>query len=760
MNFKNHHLSKICLIALLLATVFLTGCGILKSLIAQVRESESVAVSEETSNSEEETAEEIGEDTAESETVADVEECSYIIGERQFLMNMGAREDVLSYVPSVADYNVEPGLANIENKDRVHLQDHMVEQLVDNNFVVVDGQWSEFFDIYEMNRYTQFPNFITVDSMMHTYHLYYAMLQKNTERDYLIEDAKSMSADMLRNSISQYEELEGTEWEDAAAINVAYFAVASSLIGANVEMPDINRQVIDAEIALINGQEGISISPLNGEYEDYSQYKPRGYYEETEALKQYFKTMMWYGRRNFVQKDETLDRSALLMTLALTGNAAKNWEEIYSITSFFAGASDDSGIYEYLPIIHEVYGEEVTVSDLIGNADAFEQYHQLTSKLDPPVINSVVTMDTNGETDRGEEEKGFRFMGQRFSVDAAIFTQLCYSNVGENSNGERRCLPDSLDVPAALGSDTALEILEDNGNFSFKGYEENMAATREQIGSADDTFWSASLYGGWMNTLRPLLVEKGSGYPSFMQSEEWNKKNLEGFLSSYTELKHDSVLYSKQFIAEMGGGDERLDDRGYVEPEPEVYARLSALTKNTSTGLMKFGVISDTDIENLDKLSTLADRLKEISIKELTGEQITEDDYELIRTYGGSIEHFWEESIKDKIENEDYCYSSKEFPAALVVDVATDPNGAVLEQAVGGLSEIYVAVPVDGKLRIASGLVYNYYQFTQPLDQRLTDSEWRRMIGMELTDDYEFVETVEVDQPEWTQSYRAKRIYE
>lgn len=56
-------------------------------------------------------------------------------------------------------------------------------------------------------------------------------------------------------------------------------------------------------------------------------------------------------------------------------------------------------------------------------------------------------------------------------------------------------------------------------------------------------------------------------------------------MGSWTELKHDTVLYSKQFMAEMGGGDEELDDRGYVEPEPELYYRLSKMAENTSKGL-------------------------------------------------------------------------------------------------------------------------------------------------------------------------------
>lgn len=649
-------------------------------------------------------------------------------------------------------------LSGIENIERFYLQEHMLEKLAQNRFLVVGGGGSEFFDVYEQNRYMQIPNFITVDSIMHTYHLYFAMLQKNTEKNYLYTSLEELSSEMQRAAISQYETLLGTEWEEAARTNVAFFTIGASLMGIEPEIPDYVKSLVEEELTQVMNAEGIAVSTLNGEMEDYSQYKPRGYYDGEEKLEKYFRTMMWYGRRNFLQKEELTNRCALLMTLALQDTAIDQWEKVYTITAFFAGNSDDAGVYEYLPVIQRAYGEKVTVSDLIGNEKAFQTYRKLTEELAPPQINSVVFDDDGGQTDKTMEAKGFRFMGQRFSIDASIFTQLCYSKVEEAADGSRRSLPDSLDIPAALGSDTALKILEENGNYNFPGYEENMKKVREEIENASAQLWEESLYAGWLHTLKPILEEKDASYPAFMRSEEWRKKNLEGFLASYTELKHDSVLYSKQFVAEMGGGDDAYDDRGYVEPEVEVYDRLCTLTQKTSAGLEDFQIISDTDRDNLKKLGLLVERLKEISQKELSGEALSADDYELIRSYGGNLEHFWAETIKDSTEGE--YTPSCEFPAALVVDVATDPNGSVLEQAIGGVSSIYVIVPVEGEKRIAHGAVFSYYQFEQALSDRLTDSQWRRMIGMELNDNMEYERDESISQPEWTQSYRSDWVYE
>ncbi|HKM20512.1 MAG TPA: DUF3160 domain-containing protein [Lachnospiraceae bacterium] len=744
--------TRICLGILLVAATIMVGCAAKNEQPEVVTQDENVEQEKEPIEASDEVSEDVSIDNQGFFSLA-------VSGSRNFLIGENANLDMPEYVPSVPKYQVESDFSNIENMDRIHLQEHMLDQLAKNYFVVVDGEGYEFFDEYEYNRYMQTPNFVTVDSMMHTYHLYFAMLQKNTERNYLLDAVKNMSKDMQESSMSQYEQLKGSEWEEASKINVAFFTVGATLIGADVSTPNYVKDIAERELELISAAEAIEKSPLIDELEDYSQYKPRGYYDGDEQLEKYFRTMMWYGRRNFTQKDELTDRCALLMTLALSDESFENWEKVYSITAFFAGASDDSGIYEYYPLIQQAYGENVTSVSLIGNEEAFQKYHRLTAELDPPAINSMVFMDDGGKTDKTEEAKGYRFMGQRFTLDAAIFTQLCYSKVKENPDGNTRNLPDSLDVPAAMGSDVALDLLEEDGNFEYQGYTENMNKVREEIANASSLLWRASLYGGWLDTLRPLLTEKGEGYPVFMQNSEWTKKNVESFLSSFTELKHDTVLYSKQFMAEMGGDNEVLDDRGYVEPEVEVYAKLSALTKNTAEGLESFGVLSKADKENLERLSELSDRLKEISVKELTGDKITEEDYELIRSYGGNIEHFWAEAVKE--QDDDGVLGSVEYPAALVVDVATDPNGAVLEQAIGGISTIYVVVPVEGKLRIAKGAVFTYYQFMQPIGNRLTDVEWRQMLGMGMDENmvpYEKDESIK--QPEWTQSYRSQWEYD
>ena len=687
----------------------------------------------------------------EEDTSAGEAELTPLLSSRPTLLGEDANNSESRIEPDAEPYTIHPGLSNVENVWQFSLVEEITEKLEQNGFAVGGNAGNEFFEIYELNRYKMIPSFVTVDSMMHTYHLYFSYLMKKIEKDRLAEQLEQLSRRMLDNSEAQYELLKGSEWETAAARNLAFFAVGASLQDENTEIHGDVAGMVHNELDNIRQAKEIRESALTGSMEDYTQYIPRGYYEGDEVLEQYFRAMMWYGRMHFRQEEEDLDRSALLMTLAISGDveASGLWEGIYAVTSFFTGASDDSGVCEYRAVMEQVYGQELTAENLIGDTEGFARFHKLTEEVPVPQVNSVPIRD--GE---GNAIPGFRFMGQRFTIDAAIMQQLIYSNVEENSRGSRRMLPDVLDVPAALGSDTALEILRENGAGEYAGYLDNMEWLRKSLSMENTAMWSASLYAGWLNTLRPLLEKKGEGYPIFMQSEEWRKKNLECFAGSFTELKHDTILYAKQVIAEMGGEyDERQpDDRGYVEPEPLVYCRFANLARMTLKGLEEYDMLSSEDEEKLSVLAEFAQRLQTISEKELRNEVLSAEEYDFIKGYGGSIEHFWREAVQSDSGEE--WISTQEYPAAMVVDIATDPNGAVLEAATGDPCQIFVVVQVDGALKIARGSVYSFYQFPWPLEDRLTDTKWREMMGLQADEEGYYHDDKPVDKPAWTESYR------
>jgi len=673
---------------------------------------------------------------------------------RKLLLGAFAKESAVKADASVS----EPGYSSVSeavNYAAFRFDPEEEALLKNNGFVVSAGGSKEFYKYYEVNRYNNIANFVTVDSMMHAYHMYFAYLLKSTERAYLSGHLLSLSEAMLAESRKQYDELLGTEWEEAAKRNVVFFTVGAALQNENEMIDGYAADMVNTELNRIYDAGGIEISELTGERLDYSQFKPRGYYAGDAGLEKYFRAMMWYGQTAFVHREEILEREAVLMNMALQKGAIDLWEMIYSVTSFFAGASDDLSYYEYMPAIWAAYGDDVQYGDLIGDKTPWDTFRSYIDAMPAPSINSVPMVDDmDPTTHSNNENKGFRFMGQRFTIDEAVFQQLIYDYVQEDPSGAQRLLPDTLDVAAALGSEEAYRILEEQGDTAFAGYPENMDMVRTAIQNASDDLWGASLYSAWIYTLTPLLEEKGEGYPGFMKNSAWARKDLETFAGSYAELKHDTVLYAKQVVAEMGGMEiPDWDTRGYVEPEVEVWARFEALASKTADGLFAYGMIGTTELDILNELAELAGQFRVISEKELRGELLTAEEYELIEYFGGNLEHLWRAALADEGDRIDIS----NFPAAIVCDIATDPNGRCLEVATGNPSRIRILVYFDGAYHICSGAMYSFYQFEQPLSERLTDVEWRQMMGLALNDDGKYDNSNAKEQPEWTQSYRFER---
>ena len=629
--------------------------------------------------------------------------------------------------------------------------------LAQNGFAVASptpGEYREFYQIYESYRYNGTPAFVTTDSVYHVYHLLFDKMLRDLETGYFIADIKSLTSTMLAASSAQYQSLRGTSLEDPALRNAAYFAVADRLLGLSDPMPAEANDMVNAELALISAG-GEAISPIWARpdlpqdqklKEVYGQYIPRGHYTRSEDLKMYFKAMMWYGRLTFRLNDDFETRRALLLTQVMRSATAADgtsavtlWHDIYDPTVFIVGKSDDLGFNEYGALSDQVFGANPDPSKF-ADATLFAQFKQATETLPPPQINSMwvwIWQDTTTVT------KGFRFMGQRFTLDGSVFNQLIWRQVGTLT--DQRDLPKGLDLFAAMGSDEAYSILKSMGEDHYVNYDTQMTKVKADVAALDTDSWTQNLYWSWLYSFQPIIALKGSAYPPFMQTQAWTRKDLQTALGSWTELKHDTILYAKQVMAEMGGGGDPVPPHGYVEPNPEAYARLLALTQMTYDGLQSRGLLSDLIRANLEDLISELNFLKDISERELAGGSITDDEYWHIVGWGGILENFTL-AAADTTDNSERDLSDQK--AALVADVATGPdaNGNVvaLEEGDGQPTRIYVVLP-DSPLRIAVGAVYSYYEFTVPSSGRMTDEQWQAQVEAGTNP----------PQPDWTQMFIA-----
>jgi len=456
--------------------------------------------------------------------------------------------------------------------------------------------------------------------------------------------------------------------------------------------------------------------------------------------------MMWYGRMTFRLTTENPEigrvetRSALLLVHALRTTeidrrpATELWADLYSPTVFFVGRSDDLTVIQYGEVMDQVYGAEVTLADLADDA-LLDAFIEEADKLPPPRILGMAILITDEESD-ATETKGMRFMGQRFVPDAYIFCQLLFGNVG--TPGYKRPLPMGLDVPAAMGSERAYEILHGLGETSYKNYPEQMAMLQEWTAGLSTEEWTETLYNTWLYSFYPLMDAPGNGYPQFMRSLGWVDKQLNTILGSWAELKHDTILYAKQAYTELGGAPEppppAKPPRGYVEPVPQFYARLAALTAMTREGLSDRELLSEQDGYNLQHLERLARTFQVMAEKELRGEPLTEDEYRTIRFYGGDLERLTVAAAETPDGEGGPGEMDEDPEAAVIADVATNAGlSIVLEVGVGRVNEIYVVAPLVEEngtttFQVTKGGVFSYYEFAWPMSNRLTDEKWRQML--------------------------------
>ncbi len=73
-----------------------------------------------------------------------------------------------------------------------------------------------------MSRYEPVPLFVTTDSLLHNYHLFFNHLLKAIETDRLIPELKKLNQAMLLEAQKQYAALKDTAWENAAKRNMGF----------------------------------------------------------------------------------------------------------------------------------------------------------------------------------------------------------------------------------------------------------------------------------------------------------------------------------------------------------------------------------------------------------------------------------------------------------------------------------------------------------------------------------------------------------
>jgi len=643
---------------------------------------------------------------------------------------------------NVPQYRLPVDLTKVEGyaelKEQFRITPEQEALLSKNGFVVL--RVSSFENLAEAYRYLVdkgLPLLITTDAVLHAYHVLFDETLKRAELNVLIGEMNETIRTLLSKAQTEAQTYAGTPLEHPARLNLMYLEVAYSLISQ--AFSPTNPQAL-LELQLISEHKGFNYSPIFGYIEDYSQYVPRGHYTENERLKAYFKTMMWLGRMRFSllsdgQIDVNQTRAAVLLAWMIKDTGTYDeWSRVYAVTRFFVGVSDDLTPEDYLTVLEE---SSISASGQLYNvATVAEIAKKLLQRNRAKILGTYAEtypwMPQKGELERIlNETAGLRFMGQRFIPDSYMFQQLVYPKVGNLV--KPRFFPKGLDVPAVLGSETAEEILNQT-EAVYVNYTVQLHNLRKEFQTLDVANWTRNLYWGWLYTLNTTLKPVSGGYSTFMTTKAWSHEKLQTFAGSWTELRHDTILYAKQSYTPKIVSVPP-SNTAYVEPYPQTYLRLMGLINMTLNGLNGLNIISE-DIEG--SLTTFRDNLKlflDASVLELEGKSLPLDMQKKIRR---AAEEF---GIILGVASE------KTQKVTIVADVHTDSNSQqVLEEALGKFNVLLVVYSnAEGKLHASAGPAYNYFEFFQAMSNRLTDEGW---IALLSTRDAP-------KPPEWTNHFAA-----
>jgi hypothetical protein len=683
----------------------------------------------------------------------------------------GAQERVSEPMSSPTTYDFRPNEAELA-------------LLKQNGFVVGErlGGTSPtqlFYRIYARD----LPVFITTDALLHAWHRSYDTILAEIEQNSLaptLADLFGGMAQQLPVAQRQYgmgmlaESLTDADY----FLGVARSLLAGKAVGTYLGQDGRVRETLQACAAL-----KLQDFNLFGRERkvDFSQFKPRGHYETSEALRRYFRAMMWCGRIDLRVASKSgqassqaspreLGSAVILHDLLRRSGKSKQWQQFDVVLQTFVGRTDSMTFAQLGKLLAEAgIDSPADINDPAVLAALQEEI--LAGKYGMQHIRSQHYF-ASGNPVPVELPRSFTLLGQRFTLDSWVTAKVVYDEVIWDGKKVMRRIPSCLDVAfAALGNDQVVpeltaRLTEARGCRFRDGlnYQHNLAAARNVIDGLEPSAWEESLYTCWLACLRELSAPTTDArYPEAMRTRAWALKTLNTQLASWAQLRHDTILYARQsYTAEPIC----YYPAGYVEPVPGFWTRMERMARRAADLLDKTPLPgqetgSKEKRTHAQFLRDFADKvavLRGIAEKELARQELSSAETRFLENVVEGQESRGCVAVQrysgwyPKLFYEGGPESAK--PDALVADVHTDvPSelvgdpGCVLQQGVGDVDLLLIAID-SGKERMAyAGPVLSHYEFEMPGVTRKSDSEWREDLRQGRRP----------SRPEWTKGYLAPR---
>lgn len=707
----------------------------------------------------------------------------------------------IGFDPTTAEYwdqfSLDPAAHNATNSTdprwfdfRLNAAESAVFQT--NGFVVSQRLGSYgFADVFYKIFSDDLPVFVSTDAALQAWHRSYAAMLEEIEETYLAPRLQTILESMAGQVPSLWSQGKTTAVAEGIVDADYFLAVARSLVTGTNNYGQLGQNTrIAATLAAISNLQPVTF-PLFGANRavDFSQFQVRGHYETSQRLQRYFRAMTWCGLADFRFTGSTNDNSLreLAGTVAMSQLLSRSgqfttWQQFDNVVQNFVGVADSLNFAQ--------------LSDLLAAAG-------IASPANLPDTAALQTLQArimSGQIGVQNIRSGYFFsplsreqiklprsfavMGQRFVLDSwaqgkVVFDEILWDEDGIPGVEDKvmRRVPSALDVAfIVLGNnqvvpDLAARIsrtnltLADGRDYWRDGrnYQHNLAAARNVVDSQAAEAWTNNIYSSWLACLRELSTPTASPqYPETMRTRAWAMKTLNTQLASWTELRHDTVLYARQPYTGLILCD--YPD-GYVEPRPGFWLKMqemalrtkalvSTLSKvgqfvfepndgNDTAFTNSLGAIWTNRVEFLSNFAGTMATLQSISEKELAHAPLSTNEvvflkgvveypgslYTGARTYSGWYPRLF---YRNSRAAHSVDYSCDRWDP-LVTDVHTDPPeplvndpGGVLHEGVGNVHLLMIAVDGRaGNAAVYAGPVLSHYEFELGPATRQTDSQWK-----------------------------------
>jgi hypothetical protein len=612
------------------------------------------------------------------------------------------------------------------------------------------------------------PVFISADAVLHAWHRTFDVMLEEIETHCLAPTLDQLLADMAGQVPALHARHGKGPLGDSVRDADFFLAVARSLL---VGQPVRSRLGQDRRVARTLdavGREGLEEFVLFGRERkvDFSQFKPRGHYENSEALKRYFKAMMWCGRIDLrvagnpdYASPREMGAAVVLHDLLHASGGFERWQGFDRMITAFVGRPDSMTFADLTALLKKagVRG--------CGDVKSLDTLKALQKKIQDgklglqhirghhfysPIYSSV----------KVELPRSFTVLGQRFTLDSWVTSKVVFDDVLWNDKKVQRRIPSCLDVAfAALHNDHVVPDLvariNDPAGRRFRDgltYQHNLAAVRDVIDAQKESVWRETIYNNWLACLRELSVPTTADkYPEAMRTRQWAMKTVNTQMASWAQLRHDTILYVKQSYT---AGVSCFYPAGYVEPVPHFWARLEQMAVRSAELIEKTPypdhdvaqpgggtyraqgkVIQTSHAKFLRNFAKTVGTLKGIAEKHLAQKELSKEEVKFLentvemqmgcggpRRYSG-----WYPGLfyggPDNTTKWDALVSDvhTDVPAPLVGD-----PGCVLHQGVGNVDLLVVAIDNGKDRMVYAGPVLSHYEFEMPGVTRKADSEWKK----------------------------------